>query len=177
MTLRGRLRDVTAAAHARVDARVGDAFHDHHGYAAFLRGMHAFVRCSRRVLGDIDDLAACEAALADDLAVLGVSPLALETDLATADRGVADLGWRYVVAGSSMGARVLLRRAQALGFDATRGARYLALHARGDAWASLLATLEGLRPDAAVEAAACDGARAAFDCAERCFEATLEQAA
>lgn len=170
-SLRWRLRDATADAHARVDARVGDAFHDTAGYAAFLAGMHAFVRCARAVVGDVDDLAACEAALADDLQVLGVPPLDIDA-VPAPGRDVARLGWRYVVAGSSLGARVLVRRAQVLGFDAGHGARYLALHARGDAWTSLLSTLDGLRPDPASEADACDGARAAFDCAERCFGAT-----
>lgn len=169
-SLRGRLRDATAAAHARVDARLAGAFDDVDGYAAFLLGMHRFVRSARRVLGEADDLVACEAALADDLAVLGRRALD-GTCEAPATREDARLGWRYVIAGSSLGARVLLRRAQALGFDADRGARYLALHARGDAWASLLATLESLQlaPDAERDALA--GAHAAFSCVERCLDA------
>lgn len=175
-SLRGRLRDATAVAHARLDARVGDAFDDVATYTVFLQGMHAFVRCARNVLGPVDDLEACEAALADDLAVLG-RPCAASSDDVAPTRELARLGWRYVVAGSSMGARVLLRRAQVLGFDATHGARYLALHARGDAWTSLVATLESLQLPAAGVREACDGANAAFACAERCFDHAFEAAA
>lgn len=174
-TLRWRLRDATAAAHARVDARVGD-FHDVAGYAAFLRGMHGFVRCARAVLGDVDDLVACEAALVDDLAVLGHAPAGSDCDVQPT-RGMAGLGWRYVVAGSSLGARVLLRRAADLGFDERHGARYLALHARGDAWTALLGTLDALRLPAPDERDACDGANAAFACVERCFDQIARAAA
>jgi len=168
--LRWRLRDATAAAHARIDSQVGDAVADVSGYAAFLRGMHGFVRHARQVLGDADDLVACEQALADDLAVLGHAPVDVDLDGA-ATREMARLGWRYVIAGSSLGARLLLRRAQALGFDEARGARYLALHARGDAWRTLLSTLESLRLNAADEADACEGANDAFLCVEHCLDA------
>ena len=175
-SLRWRLRDATAAAHARGDAQVGDAFDDVAGYATFLRAMHRFVRNARGVLADAPDLADCEAALADDLAVLGRLPLE-GVAVATDTRADARLGWRYVIAGSSLGARVLLRRAQALGFDAGRGARYLALHAKGDAWGSLVGTLDALRLPADAEQAACAGANAAFDCVERCLDAARLEAA
>ena len=88
-----------------------------------------------------------------------------------ATREMARLGWRYVIAGSSLGARVLLRRAEALGFTDTHGASYLALHARGDAWRTLLATLESLRLNAAEETTACEGANEAFQCVEQCLDA------
>lgn len=168
-TLRWRLRDATAAAHARVDARVGDAFDDVAGYAIFLRAMHRFVANARHVLGDADDLVACEAALLADIGVVGGIPFAGEHPPATT-RDDARLGWRYVIAGSSLGARVLLRRVEVLGFDARHGARYLALHARGDAWRTLLDTLDALRLTAVEEHAACDGANEAFACVERCLD-------
>lgn len=174
-SLRWRLREATAVAHARVDARVGDAFDDAAAYATFLQAMHRFVRNARGVLADAPDLAACEAALADDLDVLGRASLAPEGD-ACDTRDDARLGWRYVIAGSSLGARVLLKRAQALGFDEARGARYLALHARGDAWASLVGTLDALRLPAAAEQAAFAGANAAFECVERCLDAAHREA-
>ena len=171
-SLRGRLRDATAAAHARIDSQVGDAVADVPGYAAFLRGMHGFVRHARQVLGDAEDLAACERALADDLVVLAHAPVDIDVDLGDgASREMARLGWRYVIAGSSLGARVLLRRAEALGFTETHGASYLALHARGDAWRTLLSTLESLRLSPADEACACKGANDAFQCVEHCLDA------
>lgn len=165
-SLRWRLRDATAARHACLDAQLDHAFDDPAGYAVFLQAMHRFVCCARQVIGDADDLQACEAALVDDLAVLGRTPLTSAGPYAGHED--ARLGWRYVVAGSSLGARLLLRRAEALGFDATRGARYLALHARGDAWRRLLGVLESLHLDEPARRSACDGANAAF--------ATVEQA-
>ncbi|HEY4583725.1 MAG TPA: biliverdin-producing heme oxygenase [Lysobacter sp.] len=169
-SLRWRLRDATAAAHARIDSQVGDAVADVAGYAAFLRGMHGFVRHARQVLGDADDLVACERALADDLQVLGHAPVDVDLD-GRATREMARLGWRYVIAGSSLGARLLLRRAEALGFTGTHGARYLALHAGGDAWRTLLSTLDALRLSPADEARACEGANDAFQCVEQCLDA------
>lgn len=168
-SLRWRLRDATAAAHARVDARVGDAFDDAAGYAMFLRAMHRFVANARHVLGDADDLVACEAALLADLVVLGSAP-AVQNGVPATTRDDARLGWRYVIAGSSLGARVLLKRVQALGFDADRGASYLALHAHGDAWRTLLTTLDALRLSPLEEHAACTGANEAFACVERCLD-------
>jgi heme oxygenase len=175
-SLRWRLREATAAAHARIDARVGNAFDDVGGYAAFLRAMHRFVRHARDVLADAPDLDECETALAADLDVLGCRPL--EAAPIEADRRAdARLGWRYVIAGSSLGARVLQRRALALGFDHAHGARYLALHAKGEAWTSLLGTLDALRLPADGERSACAGANAAFDCVEHCLDAARREAA
>lgn len=167
-SLRWRLRTATAAAHARVDARVGD-FADVAAYAAFLQAMHRFVRSARRVLGDPADLVACQAALDADLADLGCTPLPGDGN-APASRDDARLGWRYVLAGSSLGARLLVRRVAALGFDGSHGARYLALHAGGDAWPSLLASLDGLHLDETAQRAACDGANAAFAQVERALD-------
>ncbi|GAB6195403.1 biliverdin-producing heme oxygenase [Lysobacter xanthus] len=167
-SLRWRLREATADAHARVDARMGDAFDDAAGYATFLCAMHRFVRSSRQVLADAPELGACEAALVDDLAVLGRAPLG-DAPLA-ATREDARLGWRYVIAGSSLGAQLLLKRAHALGFDADRGARYLTLHAGGRAWPTLVAALDALRLSETAEREACHGAVAAFGVVERALD-------
>jgi heme oxygenase len=162
------LRAATAQAHARVDARVGE-FADVAAYATFLQAMHRFVRSAREVLGDPADLVACQAALDADLADLGRAPLPGAPDTPVS-RDDARLGWRYVLAGSALGARLLVRRVAVLGFDATRGARYLALHANGDAWPSLLASLDGLDLDETAQRAACDGANAAFAQVERALD-------
>ena len=167
-SLRWRLRSATAEAHARVDARVGD-FADAAAYAAFLQAMHRFVRSACHVLGDPPDLLACQAALEADLVDVGRLPLPGEPD-APATRDDARLGWRYVLAGSSLGARLLVRRVALLGFDATRGARYLARHADGGAWPSLLASLDGLHLDETAQRAACDAANAAFAQVERALD-------
>jgi heme oxygenase len=161
-SLRWRLRDATSGAHARLDARVGGAFDDPAGYAAFLRGMHAFVATAARVTGD-GALVASQAALTADLADLGLDA-APPAAVARADAGAA-LGWRYVAAGASLGARVLLPRAQGLGFDARHGARYLALQAASGAWRGLIPELEVVSSRDET-AAAVAGAHAAFSCAE-----------
>lgn len=161
VSLRLRLRDATAQAHADLDARLAHAFDDAEGYAAFLRGMKRFVDAAAATTGDAR-LAAAQAALAADLADVGAEPLppaaAVRADAAAAT------GWRYVAAGASLGARVLLPRAHALGFEAGFGARYLALQAGGDAWRDLRAELEAMRPGAEARAAE-EGACAAFACA------------
>lgn len=168
-SLRWRLREATAAAHARVDASAGSAFTTLAAYGAFLRSMHAFLRHARAALGaDGAWLDEHVEALAADLDDLGAAPEPLEPRIAGVT-GPAALGWRYVVAGSALGARVLVRRALALGVDAHRGARYLTLAATGEPWARLLADLEAGPVDPHVEAAACAAALDAFAAAEAAF--------
>jgi heme oxygenase len=169
-SLRWRLRDATSAAHARLDATVGDAFCDAAGYAAFVRGMQRFVAVAAAMTDD-RDLIASQAVLAADLADLGLdapAPIAVSR----ADEASA-LGWRYVAAGSSLGARVLVPRAQGLGFDAGHGARYLAQQAASGAWRSLLPTLDTVSTPRDTDAALA-GACAAFACAEAAMAEAFE---
>lgn len=171
--LRWRLRDATASAHARLDHRLDTAFDTPAGYTAFLQGMHRFVSGACVALGG-DPATASANALRQDLRDLGLSPHA-PAAVARA-RPAAATGWQYVLAGSSLGARVLLPRAAALGFDARHGARYLTLQAAGSAWRDLLATLDAV-PETDT-AAACEGALAAFALADACMrEALLAEAA
>lgn len=160
--LRWRLRDATTDAHARLDARLGPAFDDAAGYAAFLRGMHRFLRAALAATGGDPVIAASVQAIAQDLADLRLDPLDPAAPVAVPPG--AACGWRYVVAGASLGARVLLPRARALGHDADHGARYLAAQAASDHWRTFLATLDAAPADG--DRAACDGARAAFAEAE-----------
>ncbi|TCR62919.1 biliverdin-producing heme oxygenase [Bosea sp. BK604] len=79
-----------------------------------------------------------------DLAELGVHrpramPFSLSNDIASV------LGASYVLEGSALGARVLVRDALRLGFEADRGARYLsAQSASPETWRDFLACLESL---------------------------------
>ena len=79
------------------------------------------------------------------------------------------LGTLYVVEGSSLGARVLYRRAQALGLSHVFGARHLAVQAQSnERWKRLLELLEAapeLDLDRTVEAS-----KATFDAVERAFK-------
>lgn len=169
-SLRWRLRDATAGAHARLDARLAPAFDDIDGYAAFLRGMQRFLRAACTAASGEPALVRSARALTRDLDDLALRPLA-PADVVPHSAAAA-LGWRYVVAGASLGARVLLPRAQALGFDARHGARYLSAQASGTDWRSCLAMLDAAPIDAAE--AACEGARRAFAVAEAGFLDALE---
>lgn len=172
--LRAQLRDVTKDAHARLDGLMGDGMQDRDQYGAYLRGMHCFVRslspsveAQQHALGWT--IADWEDALAADLQALGAGALASET-LPARDRDGA-LGALYVVEGSALGARLLVRQARALGYSAERGAAFLHAHAEGDhgqRWPRFLALLAGPRDNAARHAA-CDAALDTFALAERCF--------
>ena len=161
------LRAHTAVAHARLDAGLGAGFRDARGYAAYLAGMAAFLDDAHGVLGDAGWLADARAAIASDLG-RPRPPLAQSGGA----RDPARLaGWRYVVAGSSLGARVLLREAQALAGAAPRGTvpirtRFLSSFANGDAWPRCLAELRNARFDADGQARACAAALEAFRAAE-----------
>ena len=167
--LRWRLRDATASAHARLDSTLAPAFDTAAGYAAFLTGMHRFAAATQRATGGGAVAAATVDALRRDLADLDATPA--PAPVLPPVTGPAMMGWRYVAAGASLGARVLLPRAHALGFDATRGARYLSAQAAGDAWPALLAELATVAPQD--EAAVCAGACTAFAAAEDCLAARL----
>lgn len=170
--LRWQLRQATAAAHARVDAVVGGAFEDAVRYAGYLRGMHRFLVEARGVLAGRQDLAGPIARLEADLRDLGTRPLPARARPA-ADAAVAT-GWHYVIAGASLGARLLVRRAAALGFDARHGARYLHAHAGGGDWPAFLATLDARPLPVAAHPAATAAAQEAFAAAEAAFHAARE---
>lgn len=115
----------------------------------------------------IPDLAtrARSAVVAQDLADLGVSlpapaPLALDA----LDDGQA-LGWLFVAEGSTLGAAMLLKRAEALGLSETFGARHLAAAPEGRArhWKAFTAVLDGLALGQDEEARMVTAARRAFE--------------
>lgn len=174
-SLRWRLRAATSGTHARVDALVGPALEDVDRYVAFLRGMQRVLAAARTVLDD-DRLAAHERALREDLRSLGAQSLPPAAGVVADDSPGVRLGWRYVLAGSSLGARLLLRRAQALGFGPGHGARYLAAHAGGGDWARLLAELGNVPEDDRLHDEAIAAARSAFELVEQAMLEALETA-
>lgn len=156
-SVRQQLREATHPAHARVDALLRDGLADAPTYAGYLAGMHGFLGAVREALPDVGaDLLR----LRDDLATVGVAPPPLPPPVrvAPAER----LAWRYVVDGSALGARVLLRQATALGHDALHGATFLAHHAAGDAWDATCRALDALPLDASHRLALCAAADRAF---------------
>jgi heme oxygenase len=174
MTRRWLLRERTAEAHAGVDAAVG-GFDDLMSYRAYLLALAAFrAPLEKQIAAETWPLAlvgwqpkCVGSAIAADLADLGlVAPaggcgtLALEGDRL--------FGALYVLEGSALGARILLKRAQALGLGASYGARHLALLADDiDGWRGFLDRLERAEPfdmDGAVA-----GSMAAFALAQDAF--------
>lgn len=158
------LRDLTRGDHERLDALVGH-FGDSKSYLRYIEGMAAFRTPVERELSGID-LAArfgtwrpglIAAELTQDLRDLDrVAPTEEGTFHLPRDRDGL-LGVLYVLEGSALGARVLVRRAAALGFTAEHGARHLAAQtSRPQAWPQFVALLEDAGPAAierAVEAA------------------------
>lgn len=157
LSVRFTLRDATRSVHARVDALFRDGFASAADYAGYLAGMHRFLGAVWHALPQVGTGLRL---LQDDMEIVGVPvpPLAAPVPVAPAET----LGWRYVVDGSTLGARVLLRHAQALGHDGERGATFLAHHADGAAWDDTRRELDALPADT-------DGLRTLCTAADRAF--------
>lgn len=169
------LRQRTAAAHARIDAIVGDGLPDSDAYRAYLRGMHRFIATSEQALcASTCDLSQARARLEADLAALGAVALAPARVAPELDQA-AQLGWEYVVSGASVGARYLLRSAQALGYSAERGARFLAGHSAAPVWPDFLARLQQANLHGPALERACAAALSAFSTAEAAFRAATQE--
>lgn len=176
------LRDRTAAAHAALDARVGElaSLAD---YRRYLRGLHAFrAPAERRVAGGLaaaPELAAgwepteiAELMRADmaDLGMPADPPAEAEAEIAAVSGPSGLAGLVYVLEGSAFGARLLVRQAEALGLRPDHGARHLAAQAASlDAWRGFLAALDALPGFDEAEAVA--SAEAAFGAAMAAFAA------
>jgi heme oxygenase len=168
------LRERTAEAHAAVDTAVG-GFADLLSYKSYLSAISAFRIPLERQLGAVEWPHTLEGwrpnrvaeAIAADMDDLGVAPIPAATGDLPLD-GDRLYGILYVLEGSSLGARLLFRRAQALGLSENHGARHLALlGGSSDGWRGFLERLERAQPfdiELAVDAsmAAFNSARVAF---------------
>lgn len=143
------LRAATAKAHADLDALVGD-FGTREAYGRYLTGLRAFRAPVEAALYGEPGFMPIAAAILEDMARLGVSPSQLAIFPAP-DRPSARLGVLYVLAGSALGARVLLGRAEALDLPA---AHLRAQTADRALWTSFCARLERADPYDPAEAAA-----------------------
>lgn len=166
-TLHLELRTATARQHQDLDRVVAGSLDDRHGYTRYLLGMLSLVELLAPPPAAVDARSAWtewfdpqrQALLYQDLRGLGVLPLA---------RGLAPLpascwmGAHYVLEGSALGARVLLRAAERLRLrDPGVPLAFLRHHARpGDRWPRLLAELQTL--DGPLREDAVRGARYAF---------------
>lgn len=170
--LRQFLRAGTSDLHARVDACFADGLDTPLAYARYLVGMHRFASDFEIV---IDALPRASYWLAGDLRDLSLAPLPPFGVRGVASEADERLGWEYVMAGSSVGARYLLRGAQALGHSEGAGARFLARHAAGDSWRNVLerlsarSTLVDLPTTHLLQ-----GARDAFQLVQWCFQRSFD---
>jgi len=138
-------------------------------YARALAVLHGFNAPVERALGEGT---ARLALLREDLRVLGTDPDRLPemTDLPPLDSAPARLAARYVLDGSAHGGRAMLPGiTRALGFDARRGARFLASDGldMAGAWKALMVRLEEELADPAALDTACATAAALFAALER----------
>lgn len=158
---RAVLRDATAAQHARVDDAFPTGLDTPQAYARYLRGMHRFALDFEQATTRLPRQSRW---LERDLAAVGLQPLmepwASPSPLADDD---AVMGWEYVMAGSSLGARVLIRAVHRLGHTGEHGAHFLECQGTSDDWRQVqqrLATVDVA--DAPRLARMIDGARSAF---------------
>lgn len=142
--LRTALRACTADSHGRLDRAVG-LFDAIAPYKTYLQHTHAFRKGMEAELATFEKWPVEQLArlVGDDLADLHTSPLA---NASLGDIGQGDehrLGMAYVLEGSGLGARLLVRRAAELGLTASYGARHLAAQTDDPVrWRSFLALLD-----------------------------------
>jgi heme oxygenase (biliverdin-IX-beta and delta-forming) len=169
--LRDRLRSATAAAHARLDAQLGaHSLQDLAGYRRFLEANaaallpleNALVAAGVAQIFPDWELRSRRRAILDDLVRVDgkARPLPAPAPL---DLG-GMLGTMYVLEGSRLGAKVLLRAiAQSADPVVTNATAYLRHGAGRQLWPSFLAVLEHHAATLPGEASAVDGALTAFD--------------
>jgi len=178
-SLRFHLRERTAMAHAALDAAVGD-FDSRAAYGRYLSSLLAFrepvevALAATALPAFLRDwrprpIAADIRADMADLALRAPAPTVPSRDLLDALRNPSRLlGTLYVLEGASLGARLLCRRAAALGLSGRFGARHLALQAEDKlGWRRFVEILEG--HDRIEIEAAVDASNAAFARAQRAF--------
>ena len=142
--LRNVLRHSTQNEHDRLDALIGN-FSDLASYRSFLVGSYRFRKSLEATTAAIDfwqaELLLDE--LAQDLEELGADSVRAPTAAVFANTPAEQLGLLYVLEGSALGGRLLVRRAEALGLSATHGARHLAMQVRDPGrWRRFLDLLE-----------------------------------
>lgn len=171
-----RLKAATSETHDRLDKRImaAGALATKERYGLFVQMQHAFHRdidalyFNPKLDALLPDLSGRRrfAQIEQDLADLGISPLALAEAPefgAAADIPTA-LGWLYVAEGSNLGAAFLIKEAEKLGLSETFGARHLAgaPEGRGLHWRTFTAALDALDLTEEENQRVIAGAEAAF---------------
>ncbi|MEE1926153.1 biliverdin-producing heme oxygenase [Pseudomonas sp. 148P] len=170
-----RLNQITHAPHSELDALVKShaPFETRENFARFVVAQYLFqnelkaLYTDPRLIAIVPDLAErCRAEQARlDLADLDTEvPADFPGALQNPSLGQA-MGWIFVSEGSKLGAAFLIKRAVALELNDTFGARHLGEPAggRAEGWKQFTRILDGLELSAEEEAAAEQGAVAAFE--------------
>jgi heme oxygenase len=170
--LRQRLRQETMALHAELDTVL--AFPPRCDFTWYQR----FLTVNAAVIGVEQELAragiqellpdwpdrARGAALENDFETLGLRPPPRNLVSIGSDPAIL-LGWAYVLEGSRLGARVVLKFVEATAPPKIRAATRFLRHGHDQGfWLSFLAILQHSNLDDAATARACKAARRAFSC-------------
>jgi heme oxygenase (biliverdin-IX-beta and delta-forming) len=151
---RQMLRRGTSQVHSALDAMIG-AFSSLSAYESYVRGTAGFRLPVERTIehnAPIEQLAGWKPGLIGDDIRADLSALGLhdETDgtIAPCPQKIEDwLGMFYVLEGSSLGAKILFKRAEAINLNHTNGAAHLATQAGNSSnWNAFLTVLEDM-PD------------------------------
>ena len=152
-------------------------------YAWYLLAMHAVTEAAEGAMALDPRLEALGLALAGrrklawlevDLRGLGIEPAPPPFAPAIPDDVPRRVGWAYVLEGSTLGARVVLKQmAPRLDVTRERGARFLAGYGERTAamWRSFVEALDAIPFDALERKACVAGAAQAFTCIEETFRA------
>lgn len=161
--LSSQLKAHTHAIHEQLDHAIMTAgmFSDRPGYQNFVLVQYRFHRDLNVLYGDpalariVPDLPARNrfAQLVEDMADLDI-PTPEATERPVAHDPSEAMGWLYVAEGSKLGAGILTRLAEKLGFGASFGARHLQPDpaGRGRSWSAFQEAIDraGLDPDRCV---------------------------
>lgn len=180
MLLRRTLQQWTREQHKDLDALVAElgCFCEVQGYRRWLRGMLGFHCAIEKALRSSDPYSERAnrqdvriANLLGDLSDLGEIPSLPISKMSLDAKCDADvLGLLYVTEGASLGARVLVERAAALGFTDSYGARHLAAEAASLAgWRAVLDELAVADFDEPAISRAVASSRRAFAIAADCI--------
>jgi heme oxygenase len=150
---RWQMREQTAQAHSNVDDAIGP-LDTLESYRSYLASLYAFRKPIEDRLMETDlpvQLGVWKPRLIADAIMRDMDDLDVPHPSVSAFlfplQGDALFGTLYVLEGSSLGARILFKRAQALGLNADFGARHLALQSEDiEGWRSFLSVLEAAEP-------------------------------
>ena len=165
------LRDETAVLHNMVERHFAPGRMTREAYGRYLTMNRPFAwiepaleaACIHRVLPDWD-VRRRRFVLASDLEAMGLPACETHTIGISNDVGTL-LGWSYVLEGSRLGARVILREIESAHAQELSGATRFLRHGEGMAlWARFTATLRRIDNDPSAIQRACEAARAAFGC-------------